>query len=1197
DSLGGSAVVTVNASGIRLDGVVVDGDNTNLTSSVTLNGTNPDADSGVFASGSNGTLQNTVFRNFGGSGILACEDLVNCASATAGGDNVIRQNRFTNITNPSTWGIGVYAGDDFYAQINDNLFDQVRVGIQFAENDHLADTGAQPPQVQGNEIHATRIGLFFNLFYQSATTWSVTNNHIFASANAGQTGQWRGIQVESMQSAQPAVISGNVIDGSALLGQRSTVGYVLNNWTSSQSATTAIDGGSVSNADVGVLATDATNYTGPVNGALIQNIAFDNIALGAIYVEDTNEQSGSAAVTIGSGNTYSSVAHQLVLAGAAPGVSFSGGSVNDVLVRAAGAYFYGIPNANLCNPAACTTANALINTGIADVAASGTVYVEAGTFAQNVVVNKSVTLDGPFHGVAGFDGSRDGTGEAIISPASGSALTLAANAAQVDGFTLSIASGLAVVPGGASRDNLQFVNNRVVDITNGVGIRFEPGEGTPATGFTISGNLFADIGGSGTNGSAIELYKGTRNATVSNNHFDSVQQIALQANGGSGTVQGLTVTGNVVRDPDNVNPSDAFVLTKVTNAVVQGNDLQEITTGLFVSDDETSLRFVCNTVVATRGVSTGDFFGGVLNSGLAVFDNAISANPDISNSMAQTLTIGSNWYGGGNATVTGSNVQVADALPANPIGDPNCGDNTPTQIVVVSGSNQFAVITNSFAGALVGRLEDVLGGAVPGEPMVFTPPGSGASANLATPSGVSDYNGVFSTTAIANSVAGPYSVMLTDANFGSIAPAGFMLTNEAAQATITLNSADLSATYDGNPHAVGATTSPSGLSYSVTYNGSATVPTNAGSYYVVATIVDPSYAGSTSGTLVIAKAPATVTLSNLSQTYDGNPKPVTVTTSPLGLSTTVTYNGSGTPPSAVGSYSVVATVTDPNYTGSASATLTINAAAAPDIKVSISSDRSYVQYGKLLTYTILVQNVGNADAASVVTDAALPATLVNGNWTCVGSVGSTCGAASGSGDLHDTAVVLQSGVLVYTLTATVNDDPSLTTDQIAITATATVNGAPADSNLANNTATANTQIVIFRDGFETGGDGAQESSAEHILMSSMNAESTLSLDSAQAPQTQNLPQIWLRGVDASGRNVFRIDSLRIGSLQLMRLAVSDANGNLVPGAWLQAQPFAFAFGFAGSSGKYQAMLATGKVTLQLAMPAWAVLPVQVYTTH
>src|SRR5947208_18523 len=128
------------------------------------------------------------------------------------------------------------------------------------------------------------------------------------------------------------------------------------------------------------------------------------------------------------------------------------------------------------------------------------------------------------------------------------------------------------------------------------------------------------------------------------------------------------------------------------------------------------------------------------------------------------------------------------------------------------------------------------------------------------------------------------------------------------QGTATLTLSNLTQTYDGSPKAVIVTTTPGGLSgVSITYNGSATAPTNAGSYPVVASLNHPLYtASNATGTLTINKAAATLTLSNLTQTYDGSPKPVTVTTSPAGLSgVSVTYNGSTSAPTDIGSYSVV----------------------------------------------------------------------------------------------------------------------------------------------------------------------------------------------------------------------------------------------------------------------------------------------------
>jgi len=87
-------------------------------------------------------------------------------------------------------------------------------------------------------------------------------------------------------------------------------------------------------------------------------------------------------------------------------------------------------------------------------------------------------------------------------------------------------------------------------------------------------------------------------------------------------------------------------------------------------------------------------------------------------------------------------------------------------------------------------------------------------------------------------------------------------------ATITINPASLTTTYSGTPKAVTIlSTTPPGLVVSVTYNGSATPPTNAGSYNVVATIVDPVFFGTTSATLVINKLPITVKANNAIRLY------------------------------------------------------------------------------------------------------------------------------------------------------------------------------------------------------------------------------------------------------------------------------------------------------------------------------------------
>jgi len=68
---------------------------------------------------------------------------------------------------------------------------------------------------------------------------------------------------------------------------------------------------------------------------------------------------------------------------------------------------------------------------------------------------------------------------------------------------------------------------------------------------------------------------------------------------------------------------------------------------------------------------------------------------------------------------------------------------------------------------------------------------------------------------------------------------------------------------------------------------------------------------------------ATISLGNLTQTYDGSPKVVSSTTVPSGLSVATTYNGSAAAPTNAGTYAVQSNITTTNHTGSANGTLTI----------------------------------------------------------------------------------------------------------------------------------------------------------------------------------------------------------------------------------------------------------------------------------
>jgi hypothetical protein len=99
-------------------------------------------------------------------------------------------------------------------------------------------------------------------------------------------------------------------------------------------------------------------------------------------------------------------------------------------------------------------------------------------------------------------------------------------------------------------------------------------------------------------------------------------------------------------------------------------------------------------------------------------------------------------------------------------------------------------------------------------------------------------------------------------------------------------------------------------------------------------------------------------LGSLSQTYDGTAKSAAATTGPAGLTVDFTYDGSATAPTAAGSYTVVGTVNDANYQGSAINTLVIGKASPA---VTTWPTATAITYGQTLAASTL-----NGGAASVI---------------------------------------------------------------------------------------------------------------------------------------------------------------------------------------------------------------------------------------
>jgi MBG domain-containing protein len=258
-------------------------------------------------------------------------------------------------------------------------------------------------------------------------------------------------------------------------------------------------------------------------------------------------------------------------------------------------------------------------------------------------------------------------------------------------------------------------------------------------------------------------------------------------------------------------------------------------------------------------------------------------------------------------------------------------------------------------------------------------------------------------------------------NYLAAKPVSKALIVKKAPAKVILSG--LEQTYDGKMRPVNAATEPAGLTVRIAYDKKAKPPVNAGSYQVVATVLDYNYEGSATGTLIVAKAPqsitfnplpariygdrpfrlsstassglvpayessdpkvaiisgnqvkivgagtatitvsqagdsnyqaaapsqqtlvvnkapATVVLNNLNQTYDGTPRSAGASTSPAGIVVSLTYDGKDAPPVDAGSYTVEARVRDSKYQGSTTGTLIV-AKVSQNIIFSTLSVRTY----------------------------------------------------------------------------------------------------------------------------------------------------------------------------------------------------------------------------------------------------------------
>lgn len=235
---------------------------------------------------------------------------------------------------------------------------------------------------------------------------------------------------------------------------------------------------------------------------------------------------------------------------------------------------------------------------------------------------------------------------------------------------------------------------------------------------------------------------------------------------------------------------------------------------------------------------------------------------------------------------------------------------------------------------------------------------------------------------------------------------------------VTLTLGGLLHTYDGTPKAASVGTSPSGVAVSITYSqgGSPVTPVNAGTYDVTAVVTEPGYEGSTSGTLVIERASATVVIDSTIYVHDGDPHPAVATVLGVGglmiAAPDLTYNGSADAPVNAGIYAVLGTFAgNINYLpASGMGTIVIN---APPVITETEGPTGPLAVNSSPTITVTFDDSATLDAHTC--------TFA---WDDNGAT-TTVSVAAGADTCAASRQFTKAGV--YTIGITITDDDGLTT--------------------------------------------------------------------------------------------------------------------------------------------------------------------------
>jgi len=577
--------------------------------------------------------------------------------------------------------------------------------------------------------------------------------------------------------------------------------------------------------------------------------------------------------------------------------------------------------------------------------------------ATDLNIDKDLTITGPGASnliISGGDMTR------IFTVNSGRTV-------HISGLTLSHGKafdGPAIFNSGVLTVANATISGNYAQSSSGSGIYNNPGATLTVTGCTITGNTADALGGGvyNNNGTAA-----ITNTTISGNAAISGGGGIVNNSAGTLTVDNSTIAGNSGGGLVNLSGGTATI----RNAIFWGSG-SYISGVVTISDSIVSNG--CYPGSTCTNVSSVDPLLGVLGN----YGGPTGTIPLLANSPA--IDAGS--CASGPATDQRGMTRPQDATCD--MGAYERG--VPAALTATAGTPQSSAINTTFATSLAARVVDSLGSVLDGIDVTFTGPGSGAGISAAG-SAVTNSSGIATYGVTANGTAGSYTVTAAV----SALSAGYSLTNGKGTATVSLG--NLTTTYDGTARAATATTTPAGLAVAITYDGSASAPTNVGSYAVVATVNDSNYNGTASGTLTIDQAGQSIAFGTAPAVAVAGTGTVSATggasSSPVVFSSTTTsvctISGTTVTGITVGTCTIAANqAADTNYSAAAQVTQNID----------IGKGSQAIAFGTAPTVAVggtgTVSATGGASTSPVVFSSTTTSVCTISGTTVTGVTAGTC---------------------------------------------------------------------------------------------------------------------------------------------------------------------------------------------------------------